>query len=163
MIQIGVIGGGKTDKITQDIATEVGREIAKSGNILVCGGLGGVMEASAKGAKEERGITVAILPGIIKDDANKYMDIKIITGMNHARNAIIAWSADAIIAVKGSMGTVSEIALALKMDKPVIVIKNIEERVNMAEISEKFQLQKKYNLHFVEDAKTAVELALKCL
>ncbi|MDP6459203.1 MAG: TIGR00725 family protein, partial [Candidatus Hydrothermarchaeota archaeon] len=146
MIQIGVVGGGDVDDETQALAGEVGREIARSGNILLCGGLSGVMEASAKGAKEEGGLTVAILPGTSKEEASPYMDVKIVTAMSHARNAIIARSADALIAVDGELGTLSEIALALKIDKPVIVLKN------MAEIFRTAEMIKKNNLHFAKDA-----------
>jgi uncharacterized protein (TIGR00725 family) len=154
MIQIGVVGGGDVDNETQALAGEVGREIARSGNILLCGGLGGVMEASAKGAKEEGGLTVAILPGTSKEEASPYMDVKIVTAMSHARNAIIARSADVLIAVDGGLGTLSEIALALKIDKPVIVLEN------MGEISRAAEMIKKNNLHFAKDAREAVALAL---
>jgi hypothetical protein len=123
-MQIGVIGGGEAKGQIYAIAKEVGREIAKSGAILICGGLGGVMEACAKGAKEAGGITVGILPGFNSHEANPYIDIKIPTAMSHARNAIIARSADVLIAIDGSLGTISEIALGLKVGKPVIVLEN---------------------------------------
>lgn len=119
-IQIGVIGAGGCSGEVQKIAEEVGREIAKKGAILICGGLGGVMEASARGAKAEGGITVGILPGFDPSDANPFIDIKIITGLSHARNVLIVRSSDALIAVSGGYGTLSEIAIALKLQKPVV-------------------------------------------
>ena len=105
------------------MAEKVGRLIAQKGATLVTGGLGGVMEAASKGAQEAGGTTVGILPGFSKDDANRYVDIPITTGLSHARNVIIARSADALIAVSGEYGTLSEIAIALKLGKPVIGIK----------------------------------------
>lgn len=122
--QIAVIGAGAGSGDICTLAEEVGREIAKSGSILICGGLGGVMEAAAKGARENGGTTVGILPGADGADANRYIDIKIVTGMGHARNAIIASTADALIAVGGEYGTLSEIALGLKSGKRVVVLKN---------------------------------------
>lgn len=120
--QIAVIGAGKGSEEIEKLSEEVGREIAMSGSILICGGLGGVMEAAARGAKEKGGITVGILPGTDKSEANEYIDIKIVTAMSHARNAIIARTADALIAVGGEHGTLSEIALGLKSGKLVIVL-----------------------------------------
>lgn len=117
---IAVIGAGNADEKILKIAEEVGRFIAKRNAILVCGGLGGVMEAAAKGAKSENGITVGILPGNHKNDANPYIDISVTTGFGEGRNVIIVRSADALIAVGGEYGTLSEIALALKTGKPVI-------------------------------------------
>jgi uncharacterized protein (TIGR00725 family) len=124
--QIAVIGAGTGSEEIANLAEEVGREIATSGSILVCGGLGGVMEAAALGAKEKGGITVGILPGTDKSESNKYIDIKIVTAMSHARNAIIARTADALIAVGGEYGTLSEIALGLKSGKKVIVIESAD-------------------------------------
>ena len=120
--QIAVIGAGEGNAEIERLAEEVGREIAASGAILICGGLGGVMEAAAKGAKEAGGTTVGILPGEDKAEANNYIDIKIVTAMSHARNAIIARTADALIAVGGEYGTLSEIAHGLKLKKQVIVL-----------------------------------------
>lgn len=122
MIQIGVIGAGSCDGALKKIAEEVGAEIARNGAILLCGGLGGVMEASAKGAKNEGGTTVGILPGDRRSDSNNYMDIGIVTEMGHARNVIIARSSDALIAVGGEYGTLSEIAHSLKMGKTVATL-----------------------------------------
>lgn len=120
--QIAVIGAGRGNSKIEGLAEEVGREIAEAGAILICGGLGGVMEAAARGAKEKGGMTVGILPGTEKKEANRYIGIKIVTAMSHARNAIIARTADALIAVGGEYGTLSEISLGLKLKKPVIVL-----------------------------------------
>ncbi len=131
---ISVIGNSSCDKDIYKIAEEVGKLIAEKGGVLITGGLGGVMEAASKGAKEAGGTTVGILPDFSKEDANRYVDIPITTGLSHARNVIIARSADALIAVSGGYGTLSEIAIALKLGKPVIGIKtwdNIEGIVNV--------------------------------
>lgn len=123
-IQVGVIGGGVYDNKTEMIAEEIGRELALRGVILICGGLGGVMEACARGAKCQGGTTIGILPGNSREDANRYIDHQIVTNMGHARNTIIAASSDALIAVGGEYGTLSEIAIALKMRKRVVVIES---------------------------------------
>lgn len=119
---IAVIGAGNADKNTLRIAEEVGKLIAKRNAILICGGLGGVMEAAAKGAKSEGGITVGILPQNLRKDANPYIDVPVATGFGEGRNVIIVHSADALIAVGGEYGTLSEIALGLKTGKPVVGI-----------------------------------------
>jgi hypothetical protein len=157
MKQIAVIGGGEAGIETLRLARRVGREIARAGCALLCGGLGGVMEASAKGAKEVGGLTIAILPGTSKAEANPYMDVKIVTAMSHARNAIIARSADALIAVGGEMGTLSEVALALKTQKPVVVL---ETRSDIITALKKLKNQ---NLHFAPSPRDAVELALRLI
>ena len=123
---ISVIGAGTCNNETYSIAEEIGKLIAQKGAILVTGGLGGVMEAASKGAIEASGTTVGILPGFSKEDANKYVSIPITTGLSHARNIVIVRSADAVIAVSGEYGTLSEIAVALKLGKPVIGIKTWE-------------------------------------
>ena len=123
---ISVIGAGTCNNETYSIAEEIGKLIAQKGAILVTGGLGGVMEAASKGAIDAGGTTVGILPGFSKEDANKYVSIPITTGLSHARNIVIVRSADAVIAVSGEYGTLSEIAVALKLGKPVIGIKTWE-------------------------------------
>lgn len=122
MIQIAVVGDGKATGKVYDLAMKVGAEIADANAILVCGGLGGVMEACAKGAKEHGGLTIGILPGQDSSEANPYINVKVVTAMSHARNAIIARTADAVIAIGGGYGTLSEVALALKLEKPVILL-----------------------------------------
>jgi len=122
--QIGVIGVGKCGNDVRTLAEMVGREVARRGAILLCGGLGGVMEAAAYGAKQEGGMTLGILPGKLREEANPWIDIVVLSGMGHARNALIAQSSDAIIAVDGEYGTLSEIALGLKMEKTVITLES---------------------------------------
>ncbi len=119
---IGVIGSALAKGKVFDAAVEVGRLVAGRGGTVLTGGLGGVMEAACKGAKEAGGQTIGILPGFDTRDANPYVDIPIITGLNHARNIIVVRSSDALIAVDGEYGTLSEIAFALKLGKPVIGI-----------------------------------------
>lgn len=102
------------------MAEQVGRLIARRGAVLVCGGRGGVMAAACRGAKAEGGTTVGILPGIDRREANAFVDIPIVTGLGEARNAIVVRTADAVIAVSGGYGTLSEIGLALKMGRPVV-------------------------------------------
>jgi uncharacterized protein (TIGR00725 family) len=118
--RIGVMGPSGCSTDVQDLAREVGRCIARAGGILICGGLGGVMEAAARGAKEYGGLAVGILPGRHAVEANPYIDIPIVTGMGNARNVINVLSSQAVIAIHGSHGTLSEIALALKCGVPVI-------------------------------------------
>ena len=120
---VGIIGGNKCSKQIEKIAEEIGCEVAKRKHILLCGGMGGVMAAACRGAKKSGGLTIGILPGKNKDDANKYIDIPIITAMSHARNAIIVRTADIIIAISGKYGTLSEIGLAKAIDKTVLGIK----------------------------------------
>lgn len=117
---IGVIGAGVADGETLLRAEETGRLIARSGFLLVCGGLGGVMEAAARGAKSAGGTTIGILPQPDRFSANPYIDIPVATGFGDGRNVIIVRTADLLIAVGGAYGTLSEIAFALKMEKPVI-------------------------------------------
>jgi hypothetical protein len=142
---IGIIGAGKCSKKIFTLAEEVGKEIAKAGAILVCGGLGGVMEGAAKGVKGTKGITVGILPGDSKEDANPHIDIPIVTGLGEARNLVVIRSSDAIIALPGKYGTLSELSFAVKLEKPVVGIStwDISERIAKA-----------------KDPKQAVELAL---
>ena len=121
MGQIGVIGPADPLPEEYAIAQSVGRQIAGHHETLVCGGLSGIMEAACKGAKEQDGLTVGIVPDT--SNGNGFLDIVIRTGIGHARNAIIAQSADAVIAIGGSYGTLSEIAIALKMKRPVFGIK----------------------------------------
>ncbi len=121
---IGVIGGRRVGKGLLKEAEEVGRRIAERGAVLVCGGLTGVMEHASKGAKSAGGTTVGILPHEKTGSENPYIDIPIATGMGIGRNVIITRTADAFIAVGGAYGTLSEIAFALQMGKPVVGIKS---------------------------------------
>ncbi|HWR90474.1 MAG TPA: TIGR00725 family protein, partial [Dissulfurispiraceae bacterium] len=107
---IAVIGAGEATASLAAVAEEVGREIARNGCMLVCGGLGGVMAAAARGAREEGGITVGILPQANRDSANPHITVAVATGFGEGRNVIIARTADALIAVGGEYGTLSAIA-----------------------------------------------------
>ena len=117
---IAVVGGGKCSPHVTETAEAVGREIARHGAILICGGLGGVMEAACRGASSEGGVTIGILPGDNRQSANPYVQIPLVTNMGEARNVIIIKSAQAVIAIDGSYGTLTEIAHALRNDTPVI-------------------------------------------
>ncbi len=119
-IQIAVIGASDCDQTVWDQAKEVGRAIARAGAVLVCGGMSGVMEASARGAKDEGGRTLGILPGPSRATANEAIDIAVATGLGHFRNFVIAQTADVLIAVAGKYGTLSEIAMALTLGKTVV-------------------------------------------
>ncbi len=118
--RIGIIGGSKPDKTSYQLAFQVGKLIGKKGGILVCGGLGGIMEASARGAKEAGGLTVGILPGMQVSDANPYIDFPVVTGLGYARNSLVAMNADVLIAINGRYGTLSEIAYGNIYGKKVI-------------------------------------------
>jgi uncharacterized protein (TIGR00725 family) len=117
---VAVVGDGRCSAEVAALAEAVGRELAQRGAILLCGGLGGVMEAACRGAKAAGGLTIGILPGTRRHDANPYVDIPIVTGMGEARNVLVVQSAQAVIAVHGEYGTLSEIAHALKLGIPVI-------------------------------------------
>ncbi|HEY3210519.1 MAG TPA: TIGR00725 family protein [Actinomycetota bacterium] len=101
-------------------AEEIGRLLARAGAVLVCGGLGGVMEAAARGVQTEGGTSIGILPGSNRSAANPHIRLSIPTGMGEMRNALIIRSADVVIAIAGEFGTLSEIALALKTGVPVV-------------------------------------------
>lgn len=145
---IGIIGAGSCEPSLEELALEIGREIARQDAILVCGGLSGVMTAAARGAKEVGGFTVGILPGSSTQDANVYIDFPIATNMGQARNAIIVQTADVLIAVGGGYGTLSEIAMALKIGKTVVAVRN------------QFSIP---GLHVVQTPAEAVERALASL
>jgi len=117
---IAVIGGSQASLKEISLAEEVGRELAQKGVVLVCGGLGGVMEAACRGASSEGGVTIGILPGENRREANRYVQIPIVTGMGYARNVAVVKSAQAVIAIGGSYGTLSEIGHALQNGIPVI-------------------------------------------
>ncbi len=117
---IAVLGGGSVDEKIYGLAERVGELLAQRGVTLICGGLGGVMEAACKGAKRTGGVTIGVLPGASRHQANPYVDVRIVTGMGEARNVIIVRSAQAAIAVDGEYGTLSEIAFCLKLGVPVV-------------------------------------------
>ena len=117
---ISVIGAGQASEDEAAAAEEIGRLLAEAGALLICGGLGGVMDAAARGCRAAGGTSVGILPGDDRTDGSPHLTVRIATGLGEARNAIVARAADAVIAVGGEFGTLSEIALALKMGKPVV-------------------------------------------
>ncbi len=121
---IGVIGSGSCDESVAEMAQEIGRGIAQAGYALVCGGLGGVMEAACRGASETGGLTIGILPGESMESANPYVRVPIATGLGIARNVIIVRSSRVLIAICGGPGTLSEIAYALQLGVPVVSLKS---------------------------------------
>jgi uncharacterized protein (TIGR00725 family) len=118
--RIAVIGGSRAGRQALDTALEVGQLIARSGAVVVCGGLGGVMEAASRGAREEGCLVICILPGGSGADANHWVDIPIATGLGYTRNSLVVMNADAVIAVDGEYGTLSEIAYGLILGKKVV-------------------------------------------
>jgi uncharacterized protein (TIGR00725 family) len=119
-MMIAVIGGDASPGDALEQAETVGREIGRRGHTLVCGGRGGVMEAACRGARAEGGHTVGILPGLDRADVNSHVEFPIVTNMGAARNTIVVLSADAVIAIDGAYGTLSEIAMALIHGRPVV-------------------------------------------
>ena len=122
-VYLAVIGGSSVSTEIAALAREVGREVARRGAVLLCGGLGGVMAAAAQGATEAGGVSLGILPDADRRRANPYLTYTIATNLGHARNILLAHSADAVIAVDGDYGTISEAAIALKLGKPVVALK----------------------------------------
>jgi uncharacterized protein (TIGR00725 family) len=119
---ISVIGAGDAPTAVRSLAYQAGREIARRGAVLACGGRGGVMEAAAAGARAAGGHTIGILPGYNRAEANQHIEFAIATGMGEARNAIVVATADAVIALAGEGGTLAEIGYAIKMKKPVVAV-----------------------------------------
>jgi uncharacterized protein (TIGR00725 family) len=119
-LHIGVVGEGVCSARVARDAERVGAAIARAGAVLLCGGLRGVMEAASRGAAGAGGVVVGLLPGFRRRDANRWVTIPIVTGMDQARNVVLVRSCDAIVAVGGMYGTLSEIALALKLGIPVV-------------------------------------------
>jgi uncharacterized protein (TIGR00725 family) len=119
---IAVVGPGRADRSELDAAEAVGRALAEAGAVVVCGGLGGVMEAACRGAKSRRGRTLGLLPGEDRSAANGWVDVAVATGLGELRNALIVRTSDALVAIGGGAGTLSEIGFALKHERPVIGI-----------------------------------------
>jgi uncharacterized protein (TIGR00725 family) len=117
---VAVIGASRASPDEERDAEAAGRALAEAGAVLVCGGRGGVMEAACRGAKSAGGVTVGILPGHTRADANPYVDVAVATGLGEMRNALVVNAADAFVAVGGAFGTLSEIALALQAGKTVV-------------------------------------------
>lgn len=121
---IGVVGAGSADADLCETARRVGELVARRGAAVVCGGLGGVMEAACRGAVEAGGVTIGILPGDDREAANEWVVYPIVTDAGHARNVFIAQTAYGLVAVAGEYGTLSEIAVALKLGKPVVAVES---------------------------------------
>jgi uncharacterized protein (TIGR00725 family) len=119
---VAVIGAGDAPPAVCKLAFAVGREIARRGAVLINGGLGGVMESAAAGARKEGGHTIGIIPGNDRRTANRHIEFAIATGIGEARNAVIVASADAVIAMRGEGGTLAEIGFALKLRKPIVAL-----------------------------------------
>ncbi|RME38250.1 MAG: TIGR00725 family protein [Deltaproteobacteria bacterium] len=119
---IGVIGAGRASQDGMRLAEEVGCLLAQSGAVLICGGLGGVMEAACRGAVSAGGETIGLIPGADWLAANPYVRIVLPTGLGHARNVLICQAARALIAIEGEYGTLSEMAIALKLGRPVVAL-----------------------------------------
>ncbi len=121
---IGVIGAAAPSEEGYALARAVGSLLARAGAVVLCGGLGGVMEAACRGVEEAGGLSIGLLPGPDAEAANAHLTVALPTGMGHGRNYLIARAAAGLIAVEGGLGTISEMALALKMKKPVVGLRS---------------------------------------
>jgi len=149
---IGVLGPNTTTEEQAQLGREIGRLIADTGAVLFCGGLDGMMRAVAEGAKNAGGQTVGILPGSDKTSANEFIDIPVPTDMGAYRNALLVRSCDAVIAVHGAYGTLSEIAFALRLGVPVVGLHTWEIRRDG---------KPDPGIHVVQTAQEAVTLAMQ--
>jgi uncharacterized protein (TIGR00725 family) len=154
LIFIGVIGGSEVKPQVARMAEEVGREIARRGAVLICGGMGGVMEAACRGATEVGGLTIGILPGENRREANPYVQIPIMTGIGYARNVVVVKSAQVIIAIDGSYGTLTEIGYALQAGIPVIGLGTWSLAINGKADN---------SINIVKTAKEAVDMAMEVI
>ncbi len=154
-VNIGVLGSRDASEKNLRVAEDVGREIAKSGAILLCGGRGGIMRAAAKGCKEEGGLAVGILPILNKTECDtEYLDVILPTSMGFGRNIFIASASDVVIAIDGSYGTMSEVSFALNYGRPVVVIKGTGGTAD-------YLANGIFEVAVAKDAKEAVQKALK--
>lgn len=149
---VAVIGASSASPAEQEVAEEVGRRLAESGAILICGGRGGVMQAACRGAQKAGGFTVGILPGTDRGGGNPYLSLVLPTGLSHARNAVVIQASEAVIAVGGGAGTLSEIGHALKIGRPLVGLLTWEARRSGSLISE---------IQVAETAEEAVERTLE--
>ena len=147
---IAVIGAGKCSRKLRDMAAEIGRYVAENGGVVLCGGLGGVMEGAARGAKEAGGTTIGIIPSENKADANQFIDYVIPTGFGQARNVLVVRAADAIVALPGKFGTLSEMAFALVLGKPIVSVQAWKLGEEILQVEDP-----------IEAAKIAMDLARK--
>lgn len=151
---IAVIGSGQCGDDICKTAYRVGKAIAESGAILICGGLGGVMDAAAEGAKSAGGMTVGILPDHNRIGASKFLDVAIPSGIGEMRNALVVRSADALVAVSGEYGTLAEIGFALKTGKPVVGLDTWQLATSAGKNTE---------IIVADDPEKAVELAIEAI
>jgi uncharacterized protein (TIGR00725 family) len=126
--QVAVIGAAEGDPEALEAAEEAGRLLAEAGAVVVCGGRGGVMEAAARGASQAGGIAIGVLPGSDPGEANEHIAHVVATGVGHARNLAVVGSGEAVIAVDGHWGTLSEIAFARRLGRPVVALRSWELR-----------------------------------
>ena len=147
---IAVIGAGKCSRKLCDMAADIGRYVAENGGVVLCGGLGGIMEGAARGAKEAGGTTIGIIPSENKADANQFIDYVIPTGFGQARNVLVVRAADAIVALPGKFGTLSEMAFALVSGKPIVSVQAWKLGEEILQVEDP-----------VEAAKIAMDLARK--
>ena len=136
-IVVAVIGAASATASEEALAEEVGRRLAEAGAVVVCGGRGGVMEAVCRGAQRAGGLTVGILPGSDSDEGNRHLSLALPTGLGHARNAVVVLASEAVIAIGGGYGTLSEIGLALKSGRPLVGLstwKASREGIDVSEI-----------------------------
>ena len=155
LLRIGVIGSGRSHPKWDEWAAAVGRGIAQAGAVLVCGGLSGVMSAAARVAKEAGGLTIGILPGTDANEANPGISIPIPTGLGEGRNLLVVQASDALIAIGGGAGTLSEIGFALKLHKPLVLLGSW--RIEPPEGGEPLAVSP----HLVKTPQEAVRLALQ--
>lgn len=161
-LQIGVIGynDDRCSEVAREIAYKVGKEIALSGSVLICGGLGGVMEAACKGAKEANGNTVGIIPQDKFSFANQFCDIVICSGIGFARDFIVATSSDGIIAVGGGIGTLIEMSVGYMIRKKIVAI-SPSGGVSEIYAGKYLDERKRVLIESAPDAKSAVQAILK--
>lgn len=140
---IAVVGAGKCSKKLRDMAAIVGKYVAENGGVLMCGGMGGIMEGAARGAKEAGGVTIGILPTDDKNDANEFIDYVIPSGFGEARNLLVVRSADVVVAFPGKFGTLSEMAFAMQAQKPVISVNAWKLGEDLIQIDDPLEAAKK--------------------
>ncbi len=151
---VGLIGSGEGSPRELELASAVGAALARKGATIVCGGLGGVMEAACRGARLEGGLTVGVLPGEDRECANEYVEVALPSGLGELRNGLIVRFSDAVIAIGGGWGTLSEIAFAMRTGRPVVALASWEEALNGPGARAQGVLQR------AEDPEHAVALAL---
>lgn len=152
-VQIAVIGKGARDDELTALAEEVGRRLAEAGAVLVCGGMGGVMEAAARGARDAGGDVIGIVPGEDRSDANPHVTHAVATGIGHARNLGVVASGDAVIAIGGEWGTLAEIGFARRLGKRVAALRSWS-------VTGPGEMEGGPGVEAVRDPTSAVELAL---